>query len=193
MFTLTTHTASTLPVCKQYAAHGWCPQADECTESHDLTNILHSEKLKSVVLKNRKRRLKAKERRKKSKVIKSDLPEVSAEDIVNPFSHPDSMSAEGHTELETSTDVASHDLTTCKDVPKLADGHRAGVDAFMTGVCYCIMGAQLSSKKLSLQDMRNKVYLSGKTLPLHVTKGNFGKMSNLHMEKMKLLKAKAIL
>ncbi|XP_043555041.1 target of EGR1 protein 1 isoform X3 [Chiloscyllium plagiosum] len=71
--------------------------------------------------------------------------------------------------------------------------HRAGFDAFMTGfiMAYILMwkNGESSSTKMDpwLPDCHNKLYLSGKTLPLQICKSSFSKSSKVHQAKIELL------
>ena len=72
-------------------------------------------------------------------------------------------------------------------------GHRAGHDAFMTGFSFAWFIAQKlqESKKLEegrtwidlLDDIRNRICLSGKEFPLFIQKSHYVKSSKNHLEK----------
>lgn len=67
--------------------------------------------------------------------------------------------------------------------------HRAGFDAFMTGYIFAYARNLTKNKEESSTDSLiptclNKLFLSGKSVPLHVAKSTFSKSSKAHVHKM---------
>lgn len=72
---------------------------------------------------------------------------------------------------------------------KVEEGtHRAGFDAFMTGYIFAYTGTLggTSGPELGGTSL-NKLYLSGKSVPLHIVKSSFCKSSKAHSLKMELV------
>ncbi|ELT96816.1 hypothetical protein CAPTEDRAFT_205148 [Capitella teleta] len=74
-------------------------------------------------------------------------------------------------------------------------GHRAGFDAFMTGFIFAFFCARYGESNgkesfidsVGFQEYRNKLFLSGKDIPLQVLKSGFAKTSKQHREKWTLV------
>lgn len=181
----------------------------DCPNSHNVSLIVSCDRLRKNALKNRKRRLKKKELRKRRKADEA----VKCTDMANdndsrdgdieqrPCSGINSLDKAGnHNNLKTdscslSTSKVSNQRvletgslaqtdTATETVARTC--HRAGVDAFMTGFSHAVFSMQLGEGDIDMLSLSNKLYLSGKNVPLQVTKGNFGKLSQAHQDRIRL-------
>merc|ERR1719273_105740 len=153
---------STKDICKAYANHGNC-QDKTCKNSHNVDYILACEDNKQPKRKKKKRDHEVNER----DSIETDASKLSKGEKIS----------------DCSKDISQ--ITTVA-------GHRAGMDAFMTGYSYAAFTwhkTKVSSESTDIStDMKdiniaNHIYLVGKEIPLIVKKSNFAKNSTSHIEK----------
>ncbi|XP_051772743.1 target of EGR1 protein 1 [Ctenopharyngodon idella] len=91
---------------------------------------------------------------------------------------------------EESQPVASAEAPDRPKQKKVEGGtHRAGFDAFMTGYIFAYARNLTKNKEESntaslIPTCLNKLFLSGKSVPLHVAKSTFSKSSKAHVHKM---------
>lgn len=92
------------------------------------------------------------------------------------------------TATEHSESVQPCDKAQNEKASLIRPGHRAGVDAYMTGYCFTCYGLQLAGEKLViaeeretlLEEVRNKVTLGGKNFPLLLTQSSYSNTSTHH-------------
>ena len=154
-------------LCEQYSRHGYCPLGSFCLFSHDLEWILDREEQNS----SQPNRSKRKRDERIDEVVRTSRTEspmgVEQKDI--PHGKPAI-----HGNQEKSFDDAL--------------SHTAYFDAYMTG--YVFLHQTLDSWRRTgnfaeLEEIRNRLYIIGKPIPLLVEKSAFTKCSDVHMVKRK--------
>ena len=136
-----------------------------------------------------KAKTKRKKRQKRDKSKDSDKQDTKLHDNNTP-QIPPTNGDDSHKAIQY--------LTTCA---QQAEGHRAGYDAFMTAFCYSYDLIRYSRVKKACafkdisfhsfdmkENFSNKIYLSGKDIPLQICKSEFAKTSKMHQNKFKVLK-----
>uniref|UniRef100_A0A8B9VX84 Target of EGR1 protein 1 n=1 Tax=Anas zonorhyncha TaxID=75864 RepID=A0A8B9VX84_9AVES len=155
-----------------YLAYGWCPNGVKCPQSHNIDLIIDED---DKVLEKRKKQASSDPSTRPR--WEEDLGTASAR-------HPDSP--------QTEAACAAGKQKEAQELPSQGGIHRAGFDAFMTGyiMAYVWMLKKRKSTDGSTEpwcpDCHNKLYLSGKSVPLQIVKSSFSKSSKAHSRKMKL-------
>uniref|UniRef100_A0A8C9S5T4 Target of EGR1 protein 1 n=1 Tax=Scleropages formosus TaxID=113540 RepID=A0A8C9S5T4_SCLFO len=191
-------------ICQRFSAYGWCPNGSACPMSHNTDLIIQQdEKTKEDKRKKRKRKKKQKAAEREAEAGEKDGPSKKQLCLeVGEVLSPDQVEGlDKHTTSEDCSGVngtprggASDSVPTAgktdSKVKKVEGGtHRAGFDAFMTGYIFSYVGTLKSKpgERNAEASCLNKLYLSGKTVPLHVTKSTFSKSSKAHTHKMELV------
>jgi len=182
--------------------HGWCAAGQKCQNSHDVDLILEFERCGHLSKKQRR----AKKKLKNVETLMDTVLTVDeSKNKVNGCCDADvSLTS------ESSPSVASDDAQLASVIKEESDelttvnknslGHRAGVDAFMTGCVFAwsvvtygpnsAVGHEASTTPacdVTNSEFVNRVYLGGKDFPLHVTQSCFAKPSKSHLEKWRLI------
>ncbi|XP_026061784.1 target of EGR1 protein 1 [Carassius auratus] len=201
-----------LNVCVQFSAYGWCPNGSQCSMSHDTDLIIqHDEKTREDKRKKRKRKNKKKGSQGPSETCsspqgkRSHFEETELDQAVPTSEHQEKTAssepadathafepgtAASMNENEESQAEASSEAPVRPKEKKAEGGtHRAGFDAFMTGYIFAharnlTENAEESSTAPLIPACLNKLFLSGKSVPLHVAKSTFSKSSKAHVHKM---------
>nr|XP_002129875.1 target of EGR1 protein 1 [Ciona intestinalis] len=172
-------------ICEKYAAYGWCRNGILCKKVHDIDTIVQFHKTSKQ---------KRKRKRTKSSSDTKDVQTLMEQDEIKPTEENANPIKRAVFDNSTNT-----------------QGHRSSLDAFMTGYIFATFIASQytptplnensttekeNDKKekftseiqyLSRENKTkivNKLYLSGKPIPLQVTKSKYSKTSKNHNEKL---------
>lgn len=184
--------------------HGWCAAGSKCQYSHDVDLILENERHSHMSKKQRRAK-------KKLRNVETLMDAVLTVDESKNTSNGCDSSHVSHTAAsEAPATAATDDVPLASVVKEVSDevtnsdknslGHRAGVDAFMTGCVYAwsfvtygcnttvdSVASTPAACDVTNAEFVNRVYLGGKDFPLHVTQSCFAKPSKCHLEKWRLI------
>uniref|UniRef100_A0A8C3TUS4 Target of EGR1 protein 1 n=1 Tax=Catharus ustulatus TaxID=91951 RepID=A0A8C3TUS4_CATUS len=169
---------SPLSLCSHKGlAYGWCPKGVKCPHSHNIDLIIDED---DKLWEKRKKRKHKWKHRKNMKVLPAATTELAE------------IAPNGEATPETEAAGAAGKKKETHGPPSQGGTHRAGFDAFMTGyiIAYVWMLKQGKTTDAGagpwLPECHNKLYLSGKSVPLQIVKSLFSKSSKAHSEKIKL-------
>lgn len=204
-----------LNICVQFSAYGWCPNGSKCPMSHNTDLIIQQdEKTREDKRKKRKRKNKKKGSQGPPETCSSPqgkrthFEEAELDQAVPTSEHQEkNLNAEptdepGKTASNNGNEQSQPEASTeAQEKPKgkKVEGgtHRAGFDAFMTGYIFAYARNLMKNKEESsstpvISTCLNKLFLSGKSVPLHVAKSTFSKSSKAHVQKMAYVWGKSI-
>ena len=173
-----------------FQSYGWCPRGSACEQSHSVDNVLN------VELDKRNRRKRKRNRQKNNNSEADDEQECDApapDAVESAVRNGDSVKIDSECVSEGDT----VEQPTQTSAVRRSGSHRAGFDSFMTGYAFAVALAKHGAitrdasdcAHVSFEEMKNKVALSGKNIPLLIRKSNFEKASVLHSEKIKRIKS----
>lgn len=162
-------------ICYHYGSHGWCSDGSECKRSHNIDLILDLKREKEL--------------RKRTKKVRNCQS--------NALKKLSSFNESLVIREESSGDTNNQEIC-LESLGKVKSGaHQSGYDAFMTGYVFGTFltttfwkppfDHPLSSKNAGLNKVVNNLFLSGKTYPLRVFRGQYDKPSNDHRNKLSLI------
>uniref|UniRef100_A0A8C3KBX2 Target of EGR1 protein 1 n=1 Tax=Calidris pygmaea TaxID=425635 RepID=A0A8C3KBX2_9CHAR len=188
-------------------AYGWCPKGVSCPQSHNIDLIIDED---DKLWEEKRKKRKHKWKRRKNPAAASELAEITPSTEGRPLEE-NSTDVEAEVNSDTSaqreedlgsTEGAAAQVTeaACAAAkekeshgpPSQGGTHRAGFDAFMTGYIMAYVWMLKKGKNTDsgegtwLPECHNKLYLSGKSVPLQIVKSLFSKSSKAHSQKMKL-------
>ncbi|XP_074642212.1 target of EGR1 protein 1-like isoform X2 [Tubulanus polymorphus] len=186
-------------LCECFSNHGWCALGKNCPNSHDVDAILRKEDV-ALVNKQRKRNRRKRARPGSESTIGecATVEERVASVTVNDNSNNAGLTGDCSQESsdidipQNGEQVQSNVVTKSR-----CEGHRAGFDAFMTGFTMGTFiakyGKSVSDNPIKLsdfgiQELVNRIYLSGKDYALQIKKSDFSKPSKGHRIKIQMLK-----
>ncbi|XP_048845032.1 target of EGR1 protein 1 [Brienomyrus brachyistius] len=165
-------------VCPRFSAYGWCPSGTACSMSHNTDLIIQQDEKK-------KRKRKRKAGRGASPHSKQPCDGDGGVTPEGPGATEGPPGGNGAPVVQATPPTQKME----DSGKKVEEGtHRAGFDAFMTGYIFAYAGTLggTSGPELGGTSL-NKLYLSGKSVPLHIVKSSFCKSSKAHSHKMELV------
>ena len=175
-----------------FQSYGWCSRGSHCSHSHSVDSVLDVEHEKRQ---KRKRKRNRNANNEGSEMITSEQEEDDSNDIEIEDGKTGSQYEGGAGgDGENGEGVVNNGVTV-----RRSGTHRAGFDSFMTGFAFAVALTKYgaisksddgtdSTVQISFDEVKNKVALSGKDIPLLIRKSNFAKTSALHNEKIKKIR-----
>ena len=162
---------------------GYCQTESSCAKIHSVDLIIISEE----TIQSKKSRKRSRKRRRQSESVVATEDAQSNGSFQEENSNGKAASKKAKNEnqeeelvLNCKSETAVEDSFIEHSLPRMK-GHRAGFDAFMTGYCFACYQTELeNSKNTTIEESRNKIYLTAKDMPLTILKSHFVKTSSNH-------------
>ena len=162
---------------------GYCSTETSCTKIHSVDLIIVSEETEQ---KKKSRKRSRKRRRESEGGCAKEGPEInenSHQEDGNDVSGLKKARKDNPVNEVTPDrimDQVIQDSFVGLSLPRMK-GHRAGFDSFMTGYCFgCYQNILGSSRDSTIEESKNKIYLTAKDMPLTIMKSHFVKTSSNH-------------